>query len=220
MTSILITSSDKTEREALALQVCQNYEIDKLDITIVQTEGAIGIEDIRKLQQKLLLKPLRGAQKAAILHNAQMLTIEAQNAFLKILEEPPDNTSIILTASNQEAFLPTIISRCKVIALAQKAASLSEGETQELDDIFTTIQTASIGKKLLLAQKAGEDKEKALAWLEKAIIYLRDKMLEAKEESPQYIVFLEEFQSTYITIKTTNVNPRFALENLFLFLSS
>lgn len=219
MYSILIISQDKAKREAFALHLCQTYSIDPFDIFILETESSIGIEDVRKLQQKLFLKPYKSTDKASIIHDAHMLTIEAQNALLKILEEPPDHTYIILSAENQDRLLPTIISRCQLIALETKVTELNEQDGQELSEVFQSIQTGSSGDKLYHAQKIGINKESALAWLEKAILNKRNQMLHGdlqSEQSVLHIEYLEKLQDAHRMIKTTNVSPRFVLEKLFL----
>lgn len=74
---------------------------------------AIGIESIRELEHFLSLKvPSRQAiHRVIILEEAQLLTLEAQNALLKTLEEPPAGTVFILTCAHEQALLPTIRSR-------------------------------------------------------------------------------------------------------------
>ena len=75
--------------------------------------SSITIETIRQTQAFVRLKTT-GTQtwrRAIIIEDAHLLTVEAQNAFLKLLEEPPADTLIILTATSQTDLLPTITSR-------------------------------------------------------------------------------------------------------------
>lgn len=81
---------------------------------IMAVDGkAIGIEAIRELEHFLSLKvPSRQAiHRVVIIEDAHLLTTEAQNAFLKTLEEPPAGTVFILTSAQEQALLPTIRSR-------------------------------------------------------------------------------------------------------------
>lgn len=84
----------------------------------INTEGAaIGIDQIRLIQSRLKLK-VPGPdeiRRVIIIENAQLMTIEAQNAFLKTLEEPPSDTCIILTISIRSMLLPTVLSRLMLI---------------------------------------------------------------------------------------------------------
>ena len=86
----------------------------------------IGIDQVRSLQGALTLSALRGRPKIAIVDEAQALTPEAQNAFLKTLEEPPGNTIVILVARNAGALLPTVRSRCQRIPFTPLPDALVE----------------------------------------------------------------------------------------------
>jgi DNA polymerase-3 subunit delta' len=106
---------------------------------------SIGIEAVRNLQKFLQLKTLgneRTIRRAIIVEHAHLLTIEAQNAFLKLLEEPPADTLMVLTADNQRALLPTILSRVQAIAVhtpseeAVKEFFKSQGTATELSQAF------------------------------------------------------------------------------------
>lgn len=93
-----------------ALKVYPHY------LVIAPEDGkAIPIEAIRKLQHFTTLKipGAKGIRRVIIIDSAQMLTTEAQNALLKMLEEPPLNTVFLLTAAAADALLPTIQSRTR-----------------------------------------------------------------------------------------------------------
>ncbi|WP_457640630.1 DNA polymerase III subunit delta' [Persephonella sp.] len=85
------------------------------DLKIISPENnkEIKINQIREAIQFLKLKSKKG--KVIIIEKAEKMNTEASNAVLKTLEEPPENSLIILTTSNQNAILPTILSRCKKI---------------------------------------------------------------------------------------------------------
>ena len=72
---------------------------------------------IRDLQHYLQLKTIgdRPVRRIAIVEHGERLRTEAQNAFLKLLEEPPQDTVIITTTTTPQALLPTILSRVQVI---------------------------------------------------------------------------------------------------------
>jgi len=79
------------------------------------SENEIQIAQIRDLNWKLSLKPFFGAYKAAIIDRAHLMNQEAQNCFLKTLEEPKGNTVIILVSEYPSMILPTIRSRIQKI---------------------------------------------------------------------------------------------------------
>lgn len=108
----------ETVAEELAATVlpCSLLEV-KLhpDVYIVEPESKsrkIVTEQIRDLEEALHLKPQQSHYKVAIIHDAERMVTSAANAFLKTLEEPPDQTLLLLTTSLPEALLETIRSRC------------------------------------------------------------------------------------------------------------
>lgn len=89
------------------------------DFSVVQAEDgrALKVDQIRELQRTLSLSPYEATYKIALLLRFEAANPNAANALLKTLEEPPPKVVMLLTASDAEALLPTIISRCEVIRL-------------------------------------------------------------------------------------------------------
>ncbi|MBE5881431.1 MAG: DNA polymerase III subunit delta' [Lachnospiraceae bacterium] len=78
--------------------------------------ATIGVEDIRNgVNNDVVIKPYSSPWKIYIINEAEKMTVQAQNALLKTLEEPPAYAVILLLTSNLEALLPTIQSRCVVL---------------------------------------------------------------------------------------------------------
>src|SRR5690606_19739146 len=78
----------------------------------------IGIEQIRELSEALSMKGFRGGAKAAVIEPAEAMTLAAANALLKTLEEPAAQTFLLLVSHQPHRLLPTIRSRCQVLAVA------------------------------------------------------------------------------------------------------
>jgi DNA polymerase III gamma/tau subunit len=189
--------------------------VDSLDISLQTYEKAMGIEDVRKIQKAILLKPFRGKTKAVIIDAYENITLEAQNALLKILEEPPANTIIVITVAKREFILPTIISRCKVIVLQEKETELTQDDLSKFNDVLNILLNGKTGNKLKIAQDLAKDKENLISWFGKMTIFVKNKLME-DNGNYKYLNFLKELQKTYKTIESTNVSQRAALENLFL----
>ncbi len=86
------------------------------DVRIVAAEnGSIKIEQIRDLKREISYKLYEGRKKVWIIEEADKLGLAAANSILKILEEPPPQTVLILTSQAKEGLLPTILSRCEII---------------------------------------------------------------------------------------------------------
>jgi len=81
-------------------------------ISIHPEAGVIKIGEIRNLCRILSMKPFEGLVRVAILTDAHLMNPPASNALLKMLEEPPEHTLLILTAKQSADLLPTIVSRC------------------------------------------------------------------------------------------------------------
>lgn len=80
--------------------------------------GSIGVDDVREqLVSDMLIKPYSNPYKIYIIDEADKLTVQAQNAILKTIEEPPAYGIVILLANNADIFLQTILSRCVVLDL-------------------------------------------------------------------------------------------------------
>ena len=84
-------------------------------LSVGKEEKQIKIGAVRDFQTQLFYRAFQGKWKVGIIRQAEKLTIQAMNALLKILEEPPANTSLILTSSNRSRLLPTVVSRSQII---------------------------------------------------------------------------------------------------------
>ncbi len=93
-----------------------------------------GIDDIRALKERISLPPAQGIVSVYILDEVHMLTTEAFNALLKLLEEPPAHVVFILATTELHKIVPTVVSRCQVVAF--KRASIAE-LTQALKNILS-----------------------------------------------------------------------------------
>lgn len=114
------------------------------DIIRLGSDESVGVNDIRNLKRDALLRPNDADRKVYIINHAEAMTHQAQDAFLKILEEPPAFTSFVILCYNLSDLLPTIISRTAHITLSplsdsdmfrvieEKLPSLTEDEKKEL----------------------------------------------------------------------------------------
>lgn len=93
-------------------------EKDYIDIIEYRTDkDSFGIDYVRKIIDEANKKPYEFSRKIIIIYNGEKLTVQAQNALLKTIEEPPKGVFIIITSSNSEGILDTIKSRCQVYKL-------------------------------------------------------------------------------------------------------
>lgn len=115
---------------------------------ITDVDGAIKVGDIRNLIEDIILKPVKSNKRVFIINNADMMNEAAQNALLKILEEPPSYAVIILVLSNKEKILRTIKSRCMEIKFLPLALEDLKKyfEGQDVDEELYKYARGSIGK--------------------------------------------------------------------------
>lgn len=129
------------------------------DIRIFDSDDQpLKIDDIRELQRELALSPNEGRYRVALLCNFERATNSAANALLKTLEEPASQVVLILTATDPGALLPTIVSRCQMLALRPLA----------IETMVATLQTqwqASPEQAELLARLAAG----RLGWAARAL---------------------------------------------------
>ncbi len=96
-------------------ECCNIFESSPDFVYITDEDGVIKVGQIRELSENIILKPVKSNKRVFIINNADTMNEAAQNALLKILEEPPAYATIILIASNKEKILRTIKSRCTEI---------------------------------------------------------------------------------------------------------
>jgi len=102
------------------------------DVQLIEGEGgSLKIDQMRTLQHEAALSPLEGRWKVYIIRQMEQATAEAANCLLKTLEEPPAHVILLLTASQADALLPTIVSRCQVLNLRPLANETVQRALQE-----------------------------------------------------------------------------------------
>ena len=144
------------------------------DIILVEPTGNfIKINQIRNLYNTLTMKPYEARLRVVIISDAQAMNPAAGNALLKMLEEPPDRTVLILTAVHTSDLLPTIVSRCQHIRFSpiphnHIEALLVEKQDASHDDarIIATMANGSISRALSMMRHMSKiNWIKRRAWL-------------------------------------------------------
>ena len=135
--------------------------ISPLDQWLAGPEISLGIDAVRSIQQFLKTPPFSGELKLVLAPHADRLTIPAQNAFLKILEEPPHYAVILLGVSHQDQLLETIVSRCVVIH--ETAVTAKPAVTPEMQSLFESLPKLSLADRVLSANRLAGSRDQALA---------------------------------------------------------
>jgi len=209
--SIIITGGTDQSRVGEALKIRQKYirrfslQNDP-DTYILDEEKKIGIDTIRRLQIWLQKKPYQALKKIVLVKKAENLTIPAQNAFLKILEEPPKNSIIILTTQNTNLLLSTITSRCHIIRLP-----FVFPQKRELKYKKNSINL-SIGRKITLSRKIGKNKDEAQLWLKTQRGFYHQQLKQGNSQAWKIMAEINQAEK----MLEANVNPRLVIEYLLL----
>lgn len=212
--SYLIYGFDSDARRAKTTKLAQSLGISltksSVDILFISPiNKAVTIGQIRDLKAHIYQKPLKSKCKFIVIENAHQLTIEAQNALLKTLEEPPSHAVLVLETKNKEMLLPTILSR--VVKIPTKL----EPPDKEPEILAKNLKTH-------LAEIANV--EEPVKFLDGQILtlsaLLMQKAKRAEISSIKPIVeAIEACRQTRQMIEA-NVNPRFALANLVFSLNA
>lgn len=138
--------AEKPKRPCRECAQCQRIEArihSDLLIVTVDPSGdgpqrkAIGVDQVREVERAVSLSPFEGRCRTVIVDPADAMTVEAQNALLKTLEEPPPQVVFVLVSAREDRLLPTVHSRCRRIGLSLlplatlEAALLADGLAPE-----------------------------------------------------------------------------------------
>lgn len=152
-------------------QMVNNNQPDIIKVTH-EKPSTISIDDIREqVNNDIMIKPYSSRYKIYIIADADMMTVQAQNALLKTIEEPPEYAVIMLLTENAETLLPTIRSRCVMLKLRNIKDQLVKKylmEQMEIPDYKADVCVAfaqgNMGKAIMLAtsEHFNEIKEEAV----------------------------------------------------------
>jgi len=198
----IIVSKNREERDSEIWKILEQSQITKNnpDLFILEDEK-IGIAQIKQLIKHLSTKPFGKTAKSVVIFDGNNISPDAQNALLKILEEPPGDSVILIGVNSETKLLPTVISRCLV--LKYESGIMNHGKEFDLNKILE----AMIKERFDIIEKLS-DKEKFLNDLTQSY---REKVLKGEGNGK----FLEELLQAQIW-KESNVNIRTILEYLML----
>ena len=132
----------------------------------------IAVEQIRQMILDAYARPQTAEHKVYIIRDAQLMNISAQNAALKILEEPPAHDVFILCAESAEALLPTVRSRCVVLRAGGEKRVLRDELAGEY--LLLAAKNDRLGLCLLMGKLEGYDTERLGTFLESLRAALSD----------------------------------------------
>ncbi len=176
---LLISSSIDKIREEI-----KEININHPDMLYFKAGEKLGIGEARKIKDHFSLKPYSAKGRTVIIEDASVMTIEAQNALLKTLEEPPEEAILILGAPSDSNLLPTILSRCQIIRITNNELRITNYADIE------KLLNASIEDRFEYIEKLKDKKE----FLHYLVYIFREAMV--NHNSPIHNTIVEHIGST------------------------
>jgi DNA polymerase-3 subunit delta' len=153
-------------------QVAAGSHPDLHVVALATGKKEIGVDRARDVKRFTQLQAVRGQMKIAVVDDAHLLTVAAQNALLKTLEEPPKNSVLILVAHNPDALLATVRSRCQRVQFAPLPPDTvvgiltsDHGIEPATARMLATVAEGSPGRALALRRALGHAADTALLHL-------------------------------------------------------
>ena len=205
--SIIISTSDDLLAQANLDSILTGLDLPTKsthpDIITIDHLTGWGIDQIRRLHTVVLNRPIKANARAIVIHQAQNLTIEAQNSLLKILEEPPPSNTFILLADNLASLSDTIKSRCQIIRL----------NSNQIDPSNQIVISGKIGDNLNLSSQLSRDKGACLDTIKNQIVFFQKQLVKKPSLDTKHKIRLLQKSLSMIN---SNVNPTSALDFFFL----
>ena len=177
---------------------------DTIYLKRLDEEEHIGIDKVRAFTKALSLAPQHSSHTVGIIEDAHTLTTEAQNALLKLLEEPAPHALIFAETQSSDFLLPTIVSRCQLIHIVKPILIDTIVEKELL-----ALVSASTGAKLTLIEGIARDRNLAKEWTQKAISAARSL------DTIKFVKLIRLLQLAQEALEA-NVNPKLVLDTVFL----
>lgn len=202
---------------------CKNCEMFEAgshpDIIVIEPEkDKITIDRIRTIKEKMKFAPYQASKRVIIIDSADTMNTNAENAALKILEEPPPNNHFFLITETPHRLLPTILSRCQRLDFSPIASRdiasflITEKNYTEEDAIKSAyLSQGSIGRALLinpeLVDEIGNDItsiiEKRSASL---VLEAANKWASYKDDLPNILYIIHNYFLSALKSKTSQIN--------------
>ena len=177
----------------------------------------IDIESIRNLKSFMYLKPYSSEYKLAVIEGAETISVEAANAMLKILEEPPGNSVLILISSKPSLLPKTILSRCETVVFPPAKEIETEEMTKALSEL-RKVARQSIAERIQYAKKIYEKDNYAELvdlWLRSLRLQLVLRQAQDKP-NPKVAPILRRLLNLSHIVSQPQYNHRIALENFLV----
>lgn len=210
MHAFLIVGKTEQQRTKQAEELLSQEGAEEIQL-LVPIGKTHTINSIRELTRTLGLRA--PVKRGVLVEEAEKLTTEAANAFLKTLEEPPQDTIIVLTAPNKGSVLETIASRCLVKDLGLGEVELNAKQKEKAQETFEKLRHGGVGERFKFVDTV-KDRENAILFVVGQIYAAREAM--TKENKPkEHATLIDALVQTHKDLEA-NVNTKLTLTELML----
>jgi DNA polymerase-3 subunit delta' len=182
MQTYLLVSSEAKFIDAKIASIKSQLALSPYNTHIFSPSNSLGIDEVKTIKTILSQKPFAGGDRLIIINNIEKATTEAANALLKILEEPPSQTFIILTTSNLHQILPTITSRCQIVSDREQTPQQIGSDFDKEMKLLKQILTSRPGERIIISLSAGKSKEEVENFLDSLLMLCRQLLYQNEEK--------------------------------------
>jgi DNA polymerase III delta prime subunit len=206
ISQLLISDNEKTIKDYIKTQILKEED---LFFEVVPENKQYLISQIREIIKNVSLSyPTR---RVYLLKDFHLSSLEAQNSFLKILEEPPPKVLFILTTDNANHLISTVVSRTKIINLSKRQGlKIASPIKNLLEKVVSHKRLIFLGEKQLRTV----NQEEAVSLAEKIVIFFKERL---PFDDKAAVILKKTLQLRYL-LEKNNLNPQLTIDNLLTFI--
>lgn len=217
---ILVVPAFSSHQDALLVmqeiekkrQYQQKYQYESEYIVINQNKSSIGIDEVRTLSEQLSFSVSSTHIRFVMMYHADLLTLPAQQALLKLLEEPPARTQIWLSVNTVDALIETIRSRCHIQYISKDTAIEQNEYKNVAKKLLLDIPQLSL-RELTETAELYKETAQCIGLVEAVLTELTTELEAAPSAQLREATRLA--LKAHALLSSTNTNPRLLLESLF-----
>jgi len=226
----LIACSGFGERPCLVCESCRKISSgispDVITVGLIKDKKTIGVEQIRELRASVYIKPTEENVKIYVIENAECMTTQAQNVFLKVLEEPPVGVYFFMLCENASNILATVKSRAPILKMQiftdeelsrfllanfEKAKKINMADPEEFK-LTVRISEGKIGEVLRLLEEKSGIKDHSRHEKAKKLIEL----LSNKSSMSDLLLYIQKFATTRDELSDIILYSLYAIRDLMV----
>ena len=162
-------------------------------ISPLEDKVSISIDQVHGIHTDLSLSPVFGVQKVVVIHPAHAMTLPAQQALLKLVEEPPKNVLFLLITHTPHILLPTILSRTQLVQYR------IESKSEEVEQF---VMPKNHAQAISMSDEHGAKKDTAIAFIQRVIATEKNRTV-------------QEMAIKALGLLNKNINAKLVLDEFF-----